>query len=156
MRGRPLARGIASVVISAGVLFAALTPAGADAVYPSAHIPLHPLGDAPLTSGFVENIHANGPNVFAHELYVVNGALANTGFQVSIAVSVGDTTCSAPPVSFETATLQTNAAGNGFADVVFTPEDADGLRNGTHGAIWTLSVDGTAVYQTDCAPIVLD
>ena len=52
-----------------------VTIANADAVYPSQHIPLHPVGTAPLTTGFVENIHANGPNVYAHEVYVVAGAV---------------------------------------------------------------------------------
>src|SRR4029453_16622075 len=51
-----------------------VTTANADAVYPSQHIPLHPIGTAPLRTGFVENIHANGPNVYAHEGYAVAGA----------------------------------------------------------------------------------
>ena len=49
-------------------------PAGADAAYHASHLPLHATGSAPLRSGFVENIHANGPTVYAHENYIVNGA----------------------------------------------------------------------------------
>ncbi len=51
---------------------AVATPlAAADAVYHSQHIALNPIGGAPLRSGFVENIHADGPQVYAHELYVL-------------------------------------------------------------------------------------
>jgi hypothetical protein len=108
--------------------------AGADQVYPSQHIPLHPVATAPLTTGFVENIHAN----------------------VTIAVYVQDPACSTTPLQIVTATLTTNAGGNGRADVFFSPEDADGLRGASHGAIWSLSVSGAPLYETDCSTIVLD
>ncbi len=52
--------------------------AAADAVYHSKHIALNPIAGAPLRSGFVENIHADGPQVYAHELYVLNGAEPDT------------------------------------------------------------------------------
>jgi hypothetical protein len=130
--------------------------AGADAVYPSQHIPLFPVGTAPLTTGFVENIHANGPNVYAHEVYVVVGASPLTSYDVTIAVYVQDLACSTTPLRIVTATLTTDAAGSGRADVFFSPEDADGLRGASHGAIWTLSVSAAPVYQTDCSTIVLD
>jgi hypothetical protein len=94
--------------------------------------------------------------VFAHEVYVLAGALPNTTFSVSIAVYVDDTSCSTTPVAFQTAELTTSAGGGGKADVFFTPEAAGFLRHATHGAIWTLSVDGARVYRTDCATIVLD
>jgi len=130
--------------------------AGADAVYPSQHIPLHPVGTAPLTTGFVENIHANGPNVYAHEVYVVVGASPMTSYDVTIAVYVQDPACSTTPLQIVTATLTTDAGGSGRADAFFSPEDADGLRGAWHGAIWSLSVSGAPVYQTDCSTIVLD
>ena len=156
MRPRPLARIIASVTVSAAAVLVMSGPAGADATYHSGHIPLHAVANAPLRSGFVENIHANGPNVFAHEVYVVNGALQNTTFQVSIAISRDDPSCTVAPISFDTATLETNGAGNAKAEVFFTPADAGDLRDATHGAIWTLSVGGVPIYQTDCTEIDLD
>jgi hypothetical protein len=60
----------ALVVVAAAVLGVGLmvAPALADAVYHSRHIELLPVGGTPLRSGFVENIHANGPNVFAREV----------------------------------------------------------------------------------------
>ena len=130
--------------------------AGADQVYPSQHIPLHPVGTAPLTTGFVENIHANGPNVYAHEVYVVVGASPLTSYDVTIAVYVQDLACSTAPLQIVTAMLTTNAEGSGRADVFFSPEDTDGLRGASHGAIWSLSVSGAPLYETDCSTIVLD
>jgi hypothetical protein len=129
---------------------------GADAVYPSQHIPLHPVSTAPVITGFVENIHANGPKVYAHEVYVVVGASPSTSYDVTIAVYEQDPACSTTPLQIVTAILTTDAAGSGWADVFFSPEDANGLRGASHGAIWSLSVSGSPVYQTDCSTIVLD
>lgn len=143
-----------------GLALAALalspTPAMADAVYPSQHIALHPVDDAPLATGFVENIHANGPRIYAHEVYVLVRALPSTEFTVSIDVFFRDPSCSSTPITFTTATLTTSAGGSGKAQAFFSPEDAGVLRNATHGAVWTLSAGGTAIYQTDCSTIALD
>jgi hypothetical protein len=46
-----------------------------DAVYHSQHIALRPVGSAPLRSGFVENIHTNGPTVYAMQRYALVGAV---------------------------------------------------------------------------------
>jgi hypothetical protein len=142
--------------LALGVLALSPTAAAADATYPSQHIELHPVADAPLITGFVENIHANGPNVFAHEVYVLAGATPNTAYDVSIDVYVQDPSCSSTPITFTTATLTTSAGGSGKAEAFFSPEAAAALRHATHGAVWTLSVDGTPVYQTGCSTIVLD
>jgi len=151
---RRIVLGLALAVLVVG--FAA-SPAVADATYHSTHIALTPVDNAPLRTGFVENIHANGPNVFAHENYAVNGALPNTDFQVQISVWVGDTACTGnPSFTLPTATLTTNVAGNGQAQHVFTPEDASGVRNTTDGAMWTLSANGTPVYTSGCEVISLD
>src|SRR5690348_16366101 len=131
-------------------------PEAADAVYHSQHIPLTPLADQPLRSGFVENIHADGPNVYAHEEYVVNGAEPNTSYQVTLMVFPLDTTCSRTPLVIPTATIQTNAAGNGTAYHVFTPADADGLRGLTVGGMWVVMSGSTVAYETSCTTIHLD
>jgi hypothetical protein len=116
-----------------------------------------PHGAAPLRSGFVENIHADGPNVFAHEQYVLNGAAASTSYTVVIHVAAAlDTSCAAPFLNLATATLTTNVAGNGSAYHVFTPADVDGLANSTFNAYWTVELNGNVVYSTDCGPITLD
>jgi hypothetical protein len=131
-------------------------PASADGVYRSSHIALNPVGGASLRNGFVENIHANGPIVYAHEQYVLNGAAANTTYQVVLMIFPGDPTCSSSPLSIPVATVETNAAGNGNGFHVFTPADADGLRGTTVGGMWTVSAGGSPDYQTGCETIVLD
>jgi hypothetical protein len=88
------------VVLSAAVGVALAMPAmaaKADQVYHSQHYDLSPVSGAPLRSGFVENIHANGPNVYAHENYVVNGASANTSYQVVLSIWTSNLTCSGNP-----------------------------------------------------------
>jgi hypothetical protein len=157
MRGRKPFKfvfGVALVLLVVGVMTSA---ALADGTYHSTQIELTPVSNAPLRTGFVENIHVNGPNVFAHENYVVNGGIPNTDFQVAISVWVGNTACTGDPsFTLETATLSTNVAGNGQAKHVFSPEDASGLHNTTDGAMWTLSANGAAIYTSGCAVIALD
>jgi hypothetical protein len=141
----------------AAVVLAFAPSALADAVYHSSHITLTPVGSAPLRSGFVENIHTNGPTLFAHEQYVLNGAMPNTTYTVAIHVSdVSDTTCAAPFLSLDTATFTTSEAGNGSAFHTFTPADVDGLADSTIHAYWTVSTAGSVVYRTSCETIILD
>lgn len=142
-------------IFAVGAAVLALAPAAlADAVYHSSHIPLTPVGSAPLRSGFVENIHPNGPNVFAHEQYVLNGARPNTTYTVTI--HVGSSSCSSLLFSLDTATLTTNRAGNASTFHVFTPSDVGALANSTIHAFWTVSTGGALVYQTACQTIQLD
>jgi len=129
-------------------------PASADQLYHSSHYAFAPTDGAPLRDGFVENIHPNGPNVFAHEQYIVNGALPNTTFEVWLTVT--DATCSTVLFAMQTATITTNAAGNGAALHVFTPADATGLHGLTIGGTWTLTTGGAPEYATDCAVVQLD
>jgi hypothetical protein len=129
-------------------------PASADQLYHSGHYAFAPTDGAPLRSGFVENIHPNGPNVFAHEQYVVNGAAPNTTYQVWLTAT--DPSCSTVMFSMQTATITTNAAGNGTALHVFTPTDATGLHGLTIGVTWTLTTGGAPDYTTTCAVVQLD
>jgi len=132
-------------------------PAGADSTYHTGHIALSPIGGAPLRSGFVQNIHANGPNVYAHEIYQLNGAKPNTSYQVVLSIWTTNTSCSGSPgLQLPTAVVTTNTVGNGLADIVFTPGAADGLRGLTVSAVWTLWNGATAAYATDCETISLD
>ena len=148
------------VVVAAAVLSVGLTvaPALGDGVYHSSHIQLLPTGATPLRSGFVENIHANGPNVFAREIYVLNGAQPNTTYQVTLNIFAFDPSCTgAPAAVVPTATITTNAAGNGRGDAVFRPADVPAvLRNATHGAIWTVSDSSGVAYSSGCEVVTLD
>jgi hypothetical protein len=149
-------RALLCVVVVLGL---ASVPSGAsaDAVYHSEHIALMPVGSQPLRTGFVENIHVNGPVVFAMERYVLNGALPVTTYDVQLDIWPGDTSCSgAPTLVLPSASFATNGAGNGLGMVRFSPADADGLRGLTLGIIWTLSIGSTLAYQTDCTAVTLD
>ncbi len=68
------------------VALVAVQAASADAVYHSEHMQLQAVGGAPLRSGFVENIHPNGPNDYARERYVLNGAAASASYEVELFV----------------------------------------------------------------------
>jgi hypothetical protein len=134
-----------------------VAPAAADSTYHTAHVALAPIAGAPLASGFVQNIHADGPNVYAHEIYQLNGAERNSSYQVVLSIWTGDTSCSGEPtLVLPTAEVVTNGAGNGLADIVFTPDDADGLRGLTVSAMWSLWNGTTPTYGTECEIITLD
>ena len=146
-------------------LMALLVPAAAaDQVYHSTHIPLSPVTNAPLRSGFVENIHANGPRIFAHENYQLNGAQAKITYYVSINF-FGTDDCSGPiGATFDEAMFMTNSAGNGEASSVVGPGLIDqlGLHDTTVYAKWFVSTDhfsdagGTVQYETVCVAATLD
>jgi hypothetical protein len=131
----------------------------ADQVYHSQHIALMPIGGAPLRSGFVENIHANGPVIYAHEVYVLNGAMPNTTYNVTLNGYQASTICSgAPDIVIPAASLLTNVAGNGKAQHIFVPSDVTGLHGLTVHIVWTLTKAGATqpAYKTDCKKVVLD
>ena len=136
------------------------TTASADGVYTSEHIALIPAGGQPLRTGFVENIHTNGPVVFALERYVLNGASPATTYQVELHLWIFDATCpgdlSQAQAVLPTTSFTTNAAGNGIGTGRFSPSDATGLHGLTIGIVWTLSTNGAVAYQTACTDVVLD
>jgi hypothetical protein len=140
-----------------GLAVLALAPAAsADRFYHSQQIALQPIGDSPLRSGFVQNIHANGPNVFGHEIYHLSGAVPNTTYQVTLLLYPFDPTCSAAPVLVPITQLRTNRVGSGNADSVFAPSDVPAeIRNATHGIRWTVTSANSA-YETACSAVVLD
>jgi hypothetical protein len=150
---------VAAAVLSAGLTVGlTVAPALADAVYHSSHIALLPTGATPLRSGFVENIHVNGPNVFAREIYVLNGAQPDTTYQVTLNIFALDPTCTGSPAAVvPTASITTNAAGNGRGDAVFRPSDVPAvLRHATHGIIWTVSDSSGVTFSSGCEVVTLD
>jgi hypothetical protein len=153
MNRRSLAAG-ALALLTAALLAPA---ASADRVYHSEHLALSPVGGAPLESGFVENIHPNGPQVYAHEIYSLKGAAPDTTYLVFLLVHLGDPGCDgSTATNFGSTDLETNGAGNGTADR-FIPSVPDAIRNQTHGVRWELTtLGGTLVYRTDCTNVTLD
>ena len=147
----------ASLILAAVALLLALVPlAAADAVYHSQHIDLAPIGASPLQSGFVENIHSAGPQVYAHEVYVLNGALPDETYQVSLFIYPFDTSCSTTPEVIPVALLETNANGNGKAQSFFAPEEIPPpVRGFSSGVRWTVT-SASSGYQTGCSTVTLD
>jgi hypothetical protein len=137
----------------AAVLAATLAAAAsADRAYHTERLALRGLNGAP-GGGMVVNAHPNGPIVYAHEIYVLNGATVGT-YQVTLHIFPASLNCTGGSAALPTAMIETNAHGNGRADVKFTPADAAGLRGLTLSAYWT--VTGPSSYATDCTVITLD
>jgi hypothetical protein len=133
----------------------------ADRVYHSEHLPLTSVAGAPLRSGFVENTKAEGPQRYAHEVIVLNGAQPGVTYTVARSIYVGNTKCVGSADSDEdVATLRTNGAGNAQGDVVVRPETVAGFE-GKHGVRWSVrdAPDAAAdadVYRTACTAVTLD
>ena len=149
-----------TLAAAASIMALAALPATAagDAVYHTQHMALQSVGDAPLRSGFVQNIKANGPTIYAHEVYVLNGAAPRSSYTVTNHFFFDDPTCDDPANDFpsDTAQLRTNRAGNARADIFFVPADVAGFE-GVHGVLWTVqNAAGDAVYSTGCSTVTLD
>jgi hypothetical protein len=146
------------VAIAALALAALAAPAVADRVYHSEHLRLVPVGDAPLRSGFVENIKAEGPKVYAHEIFVLNGARPRATYTVTRNFFPFDTDCSGDNgvLASHVATLTTNRSGNARGDVFVRPEEVAGFE-GVHGVTWTVqNAAGEDAYTTGCSIVTLD
>ena len=141
--------GLVAVTLGAAALAGA---AAADAVYHTERLELAGLAGA-RGGGMVMNVHANGPHVYAHEIYTLRDAVPGT-YQVNLNVFPTSLDCTGPVLAIPTATLDTNGRGNGRADVKFTPEDVAGFRGMTFSLSWTVS--GPATYVTGCTVVVLD
>lgn len=142
------------------MLIGLVSVASADDVYRSDHIDFHPVGNQPLRSGFVENIHSDGPQLYAIERYVLNGAAPNTLYYIKPLLYLVDAGCTEGLVPFPIEnSISTNGAGNGTTLVTIPPEVAAGLDGLTINGRWQLLVgapDGPVAYESDCAVIVLD
>lgn len=156
MRTNKRLRTLLAAAISAAAVAVAAPLAAADAVYHSRQISLNPIGGAPIRSGFVENIHADGPRVYAHELYVLDGAEPDATYQVTILLYPFDPSCASTAVPIPTASFRTNTAGDGLGEFVFHPADVpSALKGATHGIEWVVT-SGSSTYRTDCSSVTLD
>ena len=127
-------------------------PATADRVYHTERLELTGVGGA-RGGGMVVNIHPNGPNVYAHEIYTLRRAVPGT-YQVFLNVFPTSLNCTRQTAALPTATIRTNAIGNGRADVKFTPQDVASLRGMRFSISWTVA--GPATYVTACTVVTLD
>lgn len=147
-----------AVATSLAAIAVATTPAHADRVYHSEHLDLAAVGGAPLRSGFVQNIKAEGPEVYAHEIFVLNGARPGATYTVTRNFFPFDSDCSGDNGVFasDVATLITNRSGNARGDLFVRPQEVAGFE-GVHGVKWTAqSAGGALAYQTACTAVTLD
>ena len=145
-------RHILVVAATAALAAAFVGTAAADRVYHTEHLELSGVGGAP-GGGMVVNIHPNGPSVYAHEIYTLRHAVPGT-YQVVLNLFPTSLDCTGSSAAIPTATITTNASGNGRADVKFTPADAAALRGMTISIKWTVA--GPAMYVTTCTVVTLD
>jgi hypothetical protein len=141
---------VLAAIATLGAAFVAT--AAADRVYHTERLELNGVGGAP-GGGMVVNVHPNGPNVDAHEIYTLTHAVPGE-YQVSLNLFLTSLDCTGPTAALPTATLTTNATGNGRADVKFTPQDAAAIRHMTFSINWTVA--GPATYVTACTVVTLD
>lgn len=154
----PSRRAVAALAAIVVVIASSATLAAA-APLPAQHFPLMPVGGEPLQKGFVEVIHPNGPQVYAHHVYQLNGARNNQSYEVVISIWTSNLVCADDPTFvLPVAVVVTNESGNGHADVVFDPEmvAALGIRGLTIGGNITLFRNGSPAYTTGCQVTQLD
>jgi hypothetical protein len=142
------------------IVFAALpllaATAAADQYFHTTHAELTPIGAAPLQSGFVNDIHSNGPTISAQERYQLYGAKPSTTYSVALHLSFVDPTCTAVNAVFNSTSFTTNATGNGHGDFTFYAANPAPPPNPRQVYIrWVVSSGGVPQYQTDCVPVVI-
>ena len=144
-----------AAVVTAAAAFVVIPPALADRVFHTSHAAVHPVSDAPLQSGFVNDIHTNGVVNSAHEEYHLNGAEPSTTYQVQLVIYASQSCAGTPFLTFPTAMLTTNAAGNGNAMATFpaSPPNNPPLQV---GIVWQFLSNGVPLYATDCVPVTVD
>lgn len=131
--------------------------ARADATFHTERIPLMPVNGSPLHTGFVIDTHANGPIVYAHEVYVLNGAQPNTAYQVQLLGFANGTNCTGTPlVTIPEATLMTNTSGNASGDLFFTPQQVGPFRHSTVQLQYQVLGPTGLAYETPCVVVGLD
>src|SRR5687768_15340286 len=95
------------VVIATAILAGSLVEAAAaDRVYHTERLELSGIGGAP-GGGMVVNVHPNGPNVYAHEIYTLRDAVPGS-YQVFLNLFPTSLDCSGATVALPTATIVTN------------------------------------------------
>lgn len=146
----------ATAAVLAGTGISTASPASADATYRTQHIALQAVGSAPLRTGFVQNIHANGPVNYAMERYVLVGAEPRTTYSVTLQL-FQDVSCATAIGPFPSVSFTTNGVGNGVGKLRLPPSAIpQAFRGLTIGVIWQLSIGGTVTYQTACSTVRLD
>jgi hypothetical protein len=95
--------------------------------------------------------------MYAHEIFVLNGAAPKTTYTVTRNFFFQAPACDGSLVfPSDVAVLSTNRSGNARGDVVVRPAEVAGFE-GVHGVIWTArNAAGAVIYQTACTAATLD
>jgi len=160
-----------------------LIPSGvafADQVYHTERLPLHVTEEGAaagytLRNGMVVNIHANGPNNFAIEEYILNGAKPNTTYIICRQFSDAELWYGPMPIGGERLlpaegnSITTDKNGNGRCTIKLTPEYLAPVYPRTFHPKFVLIVgghpdpeepwawiDGTRAYETEYTEATLD
>src|SRR5215212_4224319 len=139
------------VLLAALAALSFTSAATADQFFHTAHLELTAIGDAPLQSGFINDVHTQGGQIGAQERYVLNGALPNTTYTVALWIYArGSGSCEGTPVRmFTTETITTNAAGNGEAGhTFFANPNAPPPGLAPTPIKWVVSLNGVPQYET--------
>ena len=133
-------------------------PVSADSTYPTERLALSPARSGESGSGMVVNAHPNGPQIYAHEQYLLRHARPNTTYQVYLLLGADCASVTTGTTGIQTGTITTNAAGNGSANKVFTFAfvESAGIRGMTFKAAWLVTRNGAPAYRTGCTTIALD
>ncbi len=148
-----------TLLLAVALAALALTPtASADRLFHTQHIALTPIGDAPLRSGFIQQMHANGPKVYGYDGVMLNGARPNTEYVAVMFVFPFDPTCAGSGIPFQGIPFATNRAGTGHGSGEIIPPEAipPEVRGFVHGFYWIVFTGGAPAYGTACAPLPTD
>jgi hypothetical protein len=136
-----------SILLGSALLWAAAAmPVAADAAYHTERLELVPEAGAQGT-GFVVNIHPNGPQVFAIERYALRGAIPGATYDVTLVIDGAQALCGFP-VEIPMASGTTNAAGNlTMQSRVLRPAAVPAcLRSETFAIHWEVRSGGTLTH----------
>jgi hypothetical protein len=153
MQKRLWGHAFAAAALSLVALPFVVSSAAADQAFHTTQADLAPIGSASLHSGFVNDVHASGGQIYAQERYQLNGAVADTTYSVALEIAFADATCSVADLTVPTATFTTNTSGNGEAGFTFSfpgPAPAQVFIR------WVISTGGVPQYETGCVPVTLD
>ena len=145
-----------SILLGSALLWAAAAvPAAADAAYHTERLELIPEAGAQGT-GFVVNIHPNGPQVFALERYALRGALPSAAYDVTLVIDGAQALCGFP-IQIPMASGTTNASGNlTLRGMVLRPAGIpECLRGETFAIHWEVRAAGVLTH-TASTVVTLD
>ena len=104
----------------------------------------------------MENIKAQGPTVYAHEIFVLDDKSPFTTYTVLRDFYFHDPDCSGEGFPEFVTMLETNTAGNGRGFFPVPPEFIAGYE-GVSGVIFVVTDEtGTVRYRTACTAVTLD